>query len=177
MVAFYQLYERYSSKLYGFILRYVKQKPDAEEIVQIVFIRIWESRKNIDVYSSFEPFLFTVAYNATMNVFRQRIREKKYMEHLKAIQHERETPKLIDEIHYHELNERVRDLLKTVSPRQKEVFQLSRDEGLTNKEIAQKLNITVNTVKKHITNTLQFLKKHLGDELVVSLLFVYLILQ
>uniref|UniRef100_UPI00356A6C04 RNA polymerase sigma factor n=1 Tax=Mariniphaga sediminis TaxID=1628158 RepID=UPI00356A6C04 len=85
MVAFYQLYERYSRRLYGFVLRYIKLEADAEEIVQEVFIKIWESRSKIDVYSSFESFLFSIAYNATIDLFRKRVTEKKYLEHLKAI--------------------------------------------------------------------------------------------
>ncbi len=85
-VAFYQLYERYSRRLYGFVLRYIKQEADAEEIVQEVFIKIWETRDKIDVYSSFESFLFTIAYNATISLFRKRAREEKYLEHLKSLQ-------------------------------------------------------------------------------------------
>jgi RNA polymerase sigma-70 factor (ECF subfamily) len=67
-VAFYHVYERYCKKLYWFVLKYIKQKEDAEEIVQEVFVKIWESRSKIDAYSSFESFLFTVAYNATISM-------------------------------------------------------------------------------------------------------------
>ena len=84
-VAFYNIYERYCKRLYGFVLRYIKQEADAEEIVQEVFIKIWESRNNIDIYSSFESFLFTIAYNATISLFRKRVNENKYLEHLKSL--------------------------------------------------------------------------------------------
>ena len=85
-VAFYNIYERYSRRLYGFVIRYIKLEADAEEIVQEVFVKIWESRNKIDVYSSFEFFLFTIAYNTTMSLLRKRSSEKKYLDHLKAIQ-------------------------------------------------------------------------------------------
>ena len=97
-IAFYNLYERYSKRLYGFVLRYIKQESDAEEIVQEVFIKIWESRSKIDVYSSFESFLFTIAYNATISLFRKRVTEKKYLEHLKSLQPFYNAPDLTDEI-------------------------------------------------------------------------------
>jgi RNA polymerase sigma-70 factor, ECF subfamily len=177
MVAFYQLYERYSRRLYGFVLRYMKSETYAEEIVQEVFIKIWESRNKIDVYSSFESFLFTVAYNAIISQFRKRTKEKKYLEHLKSLQQVETAPNLTDEIYFNELSEKVQALMNELTPRQREIFQLSREEGLTHEEIAKKLDISVNTVKKHITNTLAFLKSHIDSSLMVNLLFIYLFLQ
>lgn len=174
-VAFYNIYERYSKRLYGFVIRYIKLEADAEEIVQEVFVKIWESRNKIDVYSSFEFFLFTIAYNTTMSLLRKRSSEKKYLDHLKAIQINN-SPDLIDEIHFNELKEQVQSLLNELTPRQKEIFQLSREEGLTHDEIAKKLNISVNTVKKHMVNTLVFLKSHIDNSLLVNLLFICLFL-
>jgi RNA polymerase sigma-70 factor (ECF subfamily) len=175
-VAFYNIYERYSKRLYGFVLRYIKQKEDAEEIVQEVFVKIWESRNKIDAYASFESFLFTIAYNTTISLLRKRTNEKKYLEHLKSLQQPDNSPDLIDEIHFNELNDRVQALLNELTPRQKEIFQLSREEGLTHDEIAKKLDISVNTVKKHMANTLAFLKSQIDRSLTINLLFAYLFL-
>jgi RNA polymerase sigma-70 factor (ECF subfamily) len=174
-VAFYNIYERYSKRLYGFVVRYTKLEADAEEIVQEVFVKIWESRNKIDVYSSFETFLFTIAYNTTMSLLRKRSSEKKYLDHLKTIQ-VNNSPDLIDEIHFNELKEKVQSLLNELTPRQKEIFQLSREDGLTHDEIAKKLNISVNTVKKHMVNTLAFLKSHIDNSLLVNMLFICLFL-
>lgn len=175
-VAFYHIYERYSKRLYGFVLRYIKQKEDAEEIVQEVFVKIWESRKKIDAYSSFESFLFTIAYNTTISLLRKKTNKKKYLEHVKSLQHPENSSDLIDEILFNELNVRVQSLLNELTPRQKEIFQLSREEGLTHDEIAKKLDISVNTVKKHMTNTLTFLKSHIDSILTVNVLFIALFL-
>ena len=175
-VAFYNIYERYSKRLYGFVLRYIKLKEDAEEIVQVVFIKIWESRNKIDAYASFESFLFTIAYNTTISLLRKRTNEKKYLDHLKSMQHPVNSPSLIDEIHFNELNERVQSLLDDLTPRQKEIFQLSREEGLSHDEIAKKLDISINTVKKHMANTLAFLKSHIDSSLTINLLFFCLFL-
>ncbi len=175
-VAFYNLYERYCRRLYGFVFRYIKQKEDAEEIVQEVFVKIWESRNKIDAYSSFESFLFTIAYNTTISLLRKRTSEKKYLEHLQSLQHPDDLPDLIDEIHFNELNERVQLLLNELTPRQKEIYHLSREEGLSHDEIAKKLDISVNTVKKHMANTLAFLKSQIDSNLSINLLFAYLFL-
>jgi RNA polymerase sigma-70 factor (ECF subfamily) len=83
-------------------------------------------------------------------------------------------PDLIDEIQFHELNDRVQLLLNELTPRQREVFQMSREEGLSHDEISKRLNISVNTVKKHIANTLSFLKTQIDSSLAINLLFVSL---
>ena len=71
MKAFDIIYKKYSRRLFGFVFRYVKQETDTEEIVQEVFIKIWQSRENINIYSSFESFLFTIAHNATVNLLKK----------------------------------------------------------------------------------------------------------
>jgi RNA polymerase sigma-70 factor (ECF subfamily) len=175
-VAFYNIYERYCKRLYGFVLRYVKIDVDAEEIVQEVFVKIWESRRNIDEHSSFESYLFTVAYNSTISLLRKRSNEQKYISHLKSIQQIQKAPELIDEIYFNELNDKVKLLFNELTSRQKEIFRLSREGGLSHEEIAQKLNISVNTVKKHMANTLSYLKSHIDKSHIVSSLFVSLFL-
>lgn len=175
-VAFYNIYERYCKRLYGFVLRFIKQENDAEEIVQEVFVKLWEARNKIDVSSSFDSFLFTISYNTTMSLFRKRIKEKKYLEYLNSLQQIENAPDAIEEIYFNELDTNVRSLLQHLTPRQKEIFQLSREDGLTHEEIAKKLGISVNTVKKHMTNTLAFLKNNICNNLIVNFLFVCLFL-
>lgn len=175
-VAFYQIYERYSKKVYGFVLRYIKHDTDAEEIVQEVFVKIWEARNRIDAYSSFDSFLFTVAYNITVNLLRKKLTEKKYFEYLKTIQEPDDTSEVENEIRFNELNEKVNQLLDQLTPRQKEIFLLSREEGLSHDEIAKKLDVSINTVKKHVSNTLAFLKSHIDTSLSANLFFVFLFL-
>lgn len=176
MVSFDSIYKKYSKRLYGFVLRYVKQDIDAEEIVQEVFIKIWQSRDRINIYSSFDSFLFTIAHNATINLLKKRATERKYIEHVKSLQRIDETYELTDEIHYKELKHKFQDLLNELSPRQKEIFQLSREEGLSHKEIAEKLGISANTVKNHLVTTLSFLHSKLDNGLIISGLFVSLFL-
>ncbi len=176
MKAFDIIYKKYSRRLYGFVSRYIKQEVDTEEIVQEVFIKIWQSRDKINIYSSFESFLFTIAHNATVNLLKKRATEQKYVEHVKSLQHIVETFELTDEIHYKDLKHKFQGLLNELSPRQKQIFQLSREEGLSHKEIAEKLGISANTVKNHLVTTLSFLKSKLDNGLLISGLFVSLFL-
>ena len=175
-VAFYHLYERYSKRLYGFVYRFIKQETDAEEIVQEVFLKIWETRHKIDAYSSFESLLFTIAYNATMSLFRKRLSEKRYVEHIQSLQQLKKAPDLIEEVQFNDLNEKVQSLINKLTPRQQEIYQLSRESGLSHQEIAQKLNISPGTVKKHISNILSYLKANLDSSLLTNLLFLSLFL-
>ncbi|MEN8118134.1 MAG: RNA polymerase sigma-70 factor [Bacteroidota bacterium] len=176
MVAFDAIYNKYCYKLHEFVIRYLKQKEDAEGIVQEVFIKIWESRDKIDVYSSFESFLFTIAYNSTISLLRKRVSENKSREFLRSLQQIDNADKVIDELQFNELNQKVQSLLKQLTPRQKEIYLLSREEGMTHKEIAKKLNISENTVKNHLVSALKYFKAHIDNSLAVSVLFLCLFL-
>lgn len=176
MVAFNTIYNKYCYRLHEFVLMYLKQEEDAEEIVQEVFIKIWESRDKIDAYSSFESFLFTIAYNATISLLRKRVSENKSRAYLKSLQQINAAEQVIDEIQFKELNQKVQLLLERLTTRQREIYLLSRESGLTHKEIAQKLNISESTVNNHLVTTLNYLKSHIDSSLVVSALFFYLFL-
>ena len=128
VIAFDNIYEIYSKRLYGFVIRYVKQKEDAEGIVQEVFIKIWETRNKIDIYTSFDSFIFTIAYNTTINLLRKRVNEHKYQDRLKSLQQITEADQIIDEIYFKEINTQLQILIDKLTPRQKEIFQLCREE-------------------------------------------------
>ena len=177
MAAFDAIYNKYSYKLHEFVLRYLKQEEDAEDIVQVVFIKIWEARGKIDVYASFESFLFTIAYNSTMSLLRKRVSEPKSREFLKSLQQIYTADQVIDEIQFKELNQKVQTLLNQLTPRKKEIYLLSREEGLTHKEIAQKLKISESTVNNHLGSILKFLKSHIDSSLIINVLFIYLFLS
>lgn len=176
MMAFDAIYEKYCRRLFGFVIRYVKQEAEAEEIVQDVFIKIWENREKINAYSSFDSYIFTISYNSAISLIRKKIHEKKYLEYLKHIQNEDTVSVLTDEIHFKELNRKIQSLLSELTPRQKEIFLLSREEGLTHEEIAKKLGISTNTVKNHMVAVLSFLRSNLDNGLIINGLFIYLFL-
>ncbi|WP_347840584.1 RNA polymerase sigma-70 factor [uncultured Draconibacterium sp.] len=177
MAAFDTIYSAYCHKLYAFVLKYVKQEEDAEEIVQEVFVKIWESRGKIDSYMSFDAFLFTIAYNSSISLLRKRLSENKSRDYLKSLQKIEQVDSVIEEIQYKELHSKVQDLLNQLTPRQKEIYELSREAGLTHKEIATKLGISENTVKNHLVTTLKFLRSNISNSLAVSVLYLCLFLS
>jgi RNA polymerase sigma-70 factor (ECF subfamily) len=176
MIAFDAIYEKFCKRIYAFIIRYVKSDADAEEIIQEVFLKIWENKDKIDVYSSFESYIFTISYNSTISLLRKRVSEKKYIEHLKALQTTENVFEITDEVYYNELNSQIQSLLSELTPRQKEIFLLSREIGLTHDEIAKKLGISPNTVKNHIVTTLSFLRSKIDNDIIINVFFAYLFL-
>ncbi len=174
MKAFDAIYNKYCHRLHEFVIRYLKQEEDAEEIVQEVFIKIWESRRKIDVYLSFESFLFTIAYNSTISLLRKRLSESKSKEHLKSVQQIQEADSVTNELHFKELEEKVDSLLQQLTPRQREIYALSRQDGLSHKEIAHKLDISESTVNNHLVTVIKYLKSQIDSTLVINVLFLCL---
>lgn len=173
MVAFDTIYKMYSHRLFGFVFSIIKQELDAEGIVQEVFIKIWESRHKIENYSTFDSFLFSIAHNITISLLRKRLNEKKYLEHLRSIQVEISSTDIIEDIHFKEIKGKFDHLINRLSPRQKEIYLLSREDGLTHKEIAEKLGISKNTVEIHMSRAIKFIKNNIDNTLLTSLLFSY----
>lgn len=174
MSAFDIIYRKYSKKLYRFAYSIIKVKPDAEGIVHEVFIKVWGKRNKIDEYLSFESYLFTITYNTTISFIRKKVKENKYIEYLKSIQNPSIQSTIIPEIEYKELKEKSEKIIGLLPFRQKQIYKLSREEGLAYKEIAAKLNISVNTVETHMERSLKSIRKKLGNVSIILLILYYL---
>ena len=81
--AFDNLFRKYSGKLYSFAFKYLRNKDESSELVQTVFLKLWENHKNLRKESSLRSFLFTVAYNEICSLFRRRICLRKYFDHIR----------------------------------------------------------------------------------------------
>ena len=174
MSAFDIIYRKYSKKLYRFAYSIIKVKPDAEGIVHEVFIKVWEKRNKIDEYLSFESYLFTITYNTTISFIRKKVKENKFIEHLKSMQNPSIQSNIIPEIEYKELKDKSEKIIGLLPYRQKQIYKLNREEGLTYKEIAAKLTISINTVETHMERALRSIRKNLGDVSIVLLILYYL---
>ena len=100
--------------------------------------------------------------------------ENKSKVYLKTFQQLSNAESIVDELHYKELEHKFQTLLGQLSPRQKEIYHLSREESLSHKDIAAKLGISENTVKNHMVTTLKFLRTKFGNSLPISVLFLSL---
>ncbi len=158
-VAFTYLYNLYWPKVYSFAKLYVLSSFDAEEIVQEVFVKLWEGRLFINEEQNFEGYLFIIIRNLIFNHSRKKLNEDFYkMTVLEAVE---ESYNIEEELDTANLKTYIDSLVSLLSPRQQEVFRLSRDCQLSHKEIAMKLHISEKTVECHIADALKFLKKNL----------------
>jgi len=160
------IYRHYSKRLYSFILQIVKNNPDAEGIVQDTFLIIWEQREKLDKYSSLDSYFFTIAYNKTINLLRKRLSEKKYVDYLISIQNSDINAGKIYDSELEDYSYKISILTEKLTNRQKEIFKLHRIKGLTYKQIAEKLNISVNTVENHMVKALKHLRQNLNRDTV-----------
>lgn len=157
--AFQALFEKYSQRIYRFSIGYLKNNQEAEEIVQDVFLRVWKTREKLVAEQSFESYLFTIAKNSILNTIRKANYEKAYLEYSSL--HPNKNSLLEEELDFKELDRIYRQAIEKLPARRKEVYRLSRDKGLSNREIANELGISVKTVENQMTAALSAIKKEL----------------
>lgn len=157
--AFAYIYERYWPKVYNFTNLYILSPDCSEEIVQEVFIKLWENRADIDEHKNFDGYLFIITRNLIFNHSRKNFNLIFYQT---TLQEAIEEPHSVEEeLESADLREYINVLIGSLPPRQKEVFKLSREEQLTYNEIAKKLRISEKTVERHMGEALKFLRKNL----------------
>jgi RNA polymerase sigma-70 factor (family 1) len=173
--AFNKLFQKYSNRIYGFSLRYLKSEPDAEELVQNVFIKIWENRKTLKKDASFKSYLFTIAYNDILKFFRSKSYHQAYVREAIAVANIEDNS--AERIDYASVLGEVDKLIEQLPERRRIIFIKSRQEGKSSKEIAAELDISPGTVDNNISEALKFLRKNLKSELLALMLFFALYIQ
>mgnify|MGYP005552257979 CR=1 FL=1 len=156
--AFCELYAAYKNRLLYFALKFVKSHEFAEDIFQDAFTVVWQTRRFINPEASFSSYLYTIVRNRILNQLRDMANEDQLKEQIlsQAIDSANETN---NHILLNDLKEIIARALEQLTPRQREVFKMSRELQMSHKEIAEKLQIPVRTVEDHIYKTLTELHK------------------
>ena len=157
--AFNVLFDRYGKRLYHFSMGYLKSTADAEEIVQEVFLKIWNNRIELSTQKSFESYLFTIAKNGILNTIRKSKSEQAYLNYVKI--NPGKNILLDEELNFNELEKAYHEAIEQLSPRRKEIYLLSKEQSLSNGEIATKMNISVKTVENQMTSALSEIRRNL----------------
>jgi RNA polymerase sigma-70 factor (family 1) len=171
--AFDLIYIKYSKPLYFFGLKYLRSKDEAEELVQSVFLKIWENHKILDKEASFKSYLFTIAYNAICNLFRKRNYHQKFISDTIA-ENPQSSFEITDSIDYKSILNQVQEIVDKLPERQKTIFLKSREEGKSSKEIAEELNLSPGTIDNYISESIKFIRARMKNEDFVFLLFILL---
>ena len=171
---FERLFREYYPILVLYARKYIFDSDTAEEIVQNVFVGLWEKRSDLQVLRSVEAYLYRSVANASLN----------YIKHRKVVlgyaQKKLSDANISDDsafelISANELQLKINDAVGKLPPKRKQIFEMSRYEGLKYKEIADKLSISPKTVEVQISQALKFMRKELGEYLPYVLLLVDLL--
>ncbi len=172
VLAFDSLFQVYSPKLYGFALKYLKNETDAEELVQEVFVIVWENRQILKSELSFKSYLFTIALNKIRKHFNQKATSLRYIE---TLNYESEvTDSQLIQDNFESVLQQINLIIEQMPQRRREIFVKSKLEGKSSKEIAIELDITTGTVDNQVSDALRFIRSQLKKENIALLLFVVL---
>ena len=169
--SFRVIYDHYRPNIYKYALRLTESEIAAEEILQEIFIKVWLKRSSLAELDLFSYWLFRVSRNTIFDSFRKLERQKAGTAKLAVI-----TPASVNDADTWLLDKEnevwLRDALDRLTPSQKQVYLLSRQQGMKPEEIAEELKISVGTAKKHLVNSLQglraYIEKHNAIMLIIA---------
>jgi RNA polymerase sigma-70 factor len=160
--AFERIYEMYAKRLFAYSIQFTKSQEESEEIVQDVFMRLWTNRAKIRQEDTLRSLLFIMTKHYLINAFRTKINQPEYEEYIQYI-NERSVDDASCQLEYQEFVAKFRAILKTLPETQQKVITLSKIEQFSNKEIADKLSLSEQTVKNQLSLGLKTLKEKLGS--------------
>lgn len=178
-LAFEKLYKLYFPRLYTFSLKIINDSSLAKDVVQNVFIKIWETRTSFS-FENPEAFVYQMVRNASLNYIRHlkvvdnlksRVKDQYLGEELYYIDMVGDEPYILIE---KELQEKIFDVMNSLPDKCLAVFRMSRIEGLKNREIADQLEISIKSVEKHISKAMQIYRDNFADYLPLHIILLVL---
>lgn len=162
--AFNQMYERYYSLLYAHAYRKLQSKEEVRDILQNLFIHIWNNRENIIIHSSLSSYLYTSVRNRILNFIRDTKVREQYMASIQEFSEKGEN--LIEsQLQEKELIRIVEQEIALLPPQMRLIFEMSRNLEMSHQEIADELNISPLTVRTQVRNALRILRVKLGTHI------------
>lgn len=174
--AFEKLFEQYSQKLYRFSFSYLKSETEAEEIVQNVFLKLWETRNNLKTETSFQSYLFTIAFNEIRKYFNRKARDEKFRFGILEMLSD-ENSSIETKAGYEQLVQKLESLINQMPERRREIFIKRKKEGKSISDIASELGISPKTAENQITEAMNYLKKEFSNDRISGMLFFYVFLD
>ena len=171
--AYKELYEQWVSRLYRFVFQYLKSKDASEDVVQETFLRIWSNRANLNPDTSFKSYLFTIAYHFLLKEIRRQLNNplmEDYVEYLNRLS--TETIEVESLMCYDQFVEALEKGKQYLSPRQRTIFEMNKDYGMSIPEISEKLSITNQVTRNQLCMALKILRVELRQYYPLLLLFL-----
>ncbi|AUP81254.1 RNA polymerase sigma factor [Flavivirga eckloniae] len=172
--AYMLLFDKYHKRLYAYSMTLIDDHASAQDIVQNVYLKTWRSRKNLDNKLSIKSFLFKSVYNEFLNTYKKdraiMLLQMKYYDSLDEI---------VENTSHQSIEKMVELITKEIEklpPKCKQVFKLSKKEGLTNVEISEFLNVSIKTVEAQITKAFSVLREKLSDKY-DNILYMFMVFE
>jgi RNA polymerase sigma-70 factor (ECF subfamily) len=165
--AFDRIYQMYAKRLYAYCMQFTKSPEDSEEIVQDVFVKLWTNREHIRQKDTLRSLLFIMTRHHIISAFRSRINQPVYEEYINC----KEAMSVNDvsqQLEYQDFVEKFKKTVQTLPVTQQKVVVLSKIKELSNKEIAEELALSEQTVKNLLSVGLKKLK-----DMISKLYFLY----
>ncbi len=169
------IFRKYYKPLISYSLKYVPDVGIAEDILQDVFCYLWEKRSKIDTSKSFKSYLFTSVHNSCIDYLKKLQHKKKYSDYaaIRLLEAEYNAPDASKKMDFKELEDQINKTILLLPPQCQNVFKLSRISGLKNHEIAEKLNISIKAVEKHISKALTLMVEYLKEYITLFFIFLF----
>ncbi|WP_214227791.1 sigma-70 family RNA polymerase sigma factor [Pedobacter sp. B4-66] len=172
MDAFNALYWKYQLKLYANIFKLLKDKNATEDVLQEVFITLWEKRLTVDPDNQIGGWLFTISYNKAINYLKKSLKESLIFEELnEELQFSGESAIVYRDVQL----ELIEKAVVQLSPQKRKVFDLCKIQGKTYEETAKELNISKHTVKEYLSGAVTNVKEYVNFHSQASTPFFYLV--
>lgn len=160
-LAFAQIYNLYRSKIYLYACNLCKSAETAEEVVQEVFIRIWQKKEQINPELNFDAYIRKITLNHVLNhlkkIARDKVLQEEVLNYMDAIRHSTD-----DSLLEKELLKTYDEAIALLPAQKKLIYQMSRNEEMTHEQIAERLNISKNTVKNHMVVATKFIRSYVS---------------
>jgi RNA polymerase sigma-70 factor (ECF subfamily) len=158
-VVFQQVFDACYESLCQYAFTMLRDENEAEDTVQSMFMKLWSKREELDIKQSIRSYLFRSVYNQCMNQIEHKAVKQKHFEHSKLELTNTVQPDVFPD----ELEDKIREAVDALPPQCRAIFIMSRYEELRYPEIAEKLNISVNTIQNQICKALKILREKLKD--------------
>ena len=163
--AFEFVFNHTKGKMLGFLNNALPNDEDKESVLQDIYVKLWLSRRSLDTNRNFETFLFSIARNTVIDVMRKRFNKQKHLIEIHSQLKDSNEYNIssYDHVEYLELENMITNFINQLPEERKKIFKLSRMDGLTYKKIADKLEISENTVDSQIRKALCFLRNKISS--------------
>ena len=170
MKAFESLYKAYAGKVFNYINSFIYDPDLAKDITQNTFLQLWEVRSQLDPNGNIEGYIYSISRNLLFREIRRLNILRNYTDRIKEEIKEAEEPQIEENLSRDMIEQQILALLAELPEARRRIFLMRWSNGLSNKEIAQKLSISEKTVSTQIHRTIHFLKSKIGPIFMVFLI-------